>query len=217
MKSTAALLSLLISLAVVGCAAPEDDAEGDGSSASAFTNDPRYDAVIRGGTKVEANNVPNAEQSASTHLIGFVRGAKSDRVLARLLSVNSWSEIHDANGDKPFKKTEVLSDATANGVRTITARLTLDKGVTLEVQGTAKEGPRGIEVRMTNTTGYKHWLAGTILEKGKLHIAFDLVPYQDGVIVDATMSAKLKKMEDQAAGMTGSVKLVFDWIAAGAR
>ena len=31
------------------------------------------------------------------------------------------------------------------------------------------------------------------------------------------MSAKLRKMEDEAAGMTGAVKLVFEWIAAGSR
>jgi hypothetical protein len=217
MKSTAALLGLLLSLAsltAVGCAAPTDGPEGE-SSASALENDPVYDAVVRDGTKVETNAAHTADQSASTHMVGFIRGAKSDRVLNRLLSVKGWTEIEDADGARPFTKAEILSDAVVEGTRKVAVKLTLDKGVTLEVEATAKDGAHGIEVRMTNTTGYKHWLAGTILEAGRLHIAFDIVPYQGGVIVDGTMTAKLKKMEDKAAGMTAAVALVFEWVAAG--
>ncbi|HSO36799.1 MAG TPA: hypothetical protein VLT33_29940 [Labilithrix sp.] len=216
MKSTAVLLSLLLSLAAVGCAAPTDDADAE-SSGSAISGDPKYDAVVHGKTRVDTDATRNASQSASTHMIGFIKGAKTDKVLDRLLSVKGWTEIRDADGEQPFVKAEVTSDTTVAGARKINVKLTLDKGVTLEVEGTAKQGDRGIEVRMVNTTGYKHWLAGTILEAGKMHISFDLVPYDSGVIVDATMTAKLKKMEDKAAGMTASVALVFDWIAAGAR
>ena len=216
MKSTAVLLSLLISLAAVGCAAPTDDADAE-SSGSAISGDPKYDAVVHGKTRVDTDATRNASQSASTHMIGFIKGAKTDKVLDRLLSVKGWTEIRDADGEQPFVKAEVTSDTTVAGARKINVKLTLDKGVTLEIEGTAKQGDRGIEVRMVNTTGYKHWLAGTILEAGKMHISFDLVPYDSGVIVDATMTAKLKKMEDKAAGMTASVALVFDWIAAGAR
>ena len=216
MKSAAALLSLLISLAGVGCAASADDADTE-SSGSAVTGDPTYDAVVRGTKRVETDNTRNAAQSASTHMIGFIRGAKTDKVLTRLLSVKGWTEIRDAEGGQPFVKAEITSDTTVAGARKIGVKLTLDEGVTLEIEGTAKEGGRGIEVRMVNTTGYKHWLAGTIIEAGKMRIAFDVVPYEGGVIVDATMSAKLKKMEEKAAGMTASVALVFDWIAAGLR
>ena len=42
-----------------------------------------------------------------------------------------------------------------------------------------------------------------------------LTPYQNGVIVDATMKAKLNKMEDKAPKLTGSIKIIFDWLKTG--
>lgn len=217
MKHLTPFLLLLLSLSMIACVAPASDGAEESASEGALTGDPTYDAVVRDGAKVATNATHDATQSASTHMIGFIRGAQAGRVLTRLLSVNGWTEIRDPDGDQPFHKAEILSDDDVNGVRKLHVKLTLDKGVTLEVEATARQGARGIEVRMTNTTGYRHWLAGTILEAGKLHISFDLVPYAGGVIVDATMAAKLKKMEDKAAGMTGAVTLVFDWIAAGSQ
>jgi hypothetical protein len=38
------------------------------------------------------------------------------------------------------------------------------------------------------------------------------VSYEGGVIVDATMKAKLRKMEEKAAKLTGSIALIFDWL-----
>lgn len=211
-------LPLLASLcfALSACTAPVDEEDGAAISA-AVTNNPEYDEVVRDGTKVATNTTRNAEQSASTRLIGFVPGTERDRVLDRLLSVDRWTEIRDPDGDRPFTSSELVSDTTENGTRTVVVMLTLEGNVKLEIRGTAKEGDGRVEIRMTNSTAYKHWLIGTVLEKNKLHISFDLVPYEDGVIVDATMRAKLKKKEEKAAKLTGSLSSIFDWIAAGSR
>jgi hypothetical protein len=68
-------------------------------------------------------------------------------------------------------------------------------------------------VTLTNTNAFKHWLAGTVMDANKLTIAVRLVPYEGGVIVDATMRVKLRKMEDKAAELTGSLASIFEWLA----
>jgi hypothetical protein len=207
------LLSMLAvtGLGAGGCAAPteEDDAS---SSSAAQTRNPVYDAVIANGTKVETDATRSASVSAETHLIGYVKRGNTDALLAQLLSVGRWTEIADPEGDKPFKRAEVLSDTGELGARTVTGKITMDKGVTLEVRAvaTAEGGTR--TVRIVNTTGFKHWLAGTILEANRLFIDVKLVPYEGGVIVDATMRAKLKKMEDKAPELTASLESIFTWL-----
>lgn len=210
------ILAGLLSIACLaplatGCAAPADD-EDVGAATGAASGDPVYDAVVRGGTKVETDAARSAEQSASTHLVGFMPRARTTAALDRLLTVGAWKEIKDADGERPFTKASVLSDTTANGIRSIKVKLELDGGVTLDVEGTAKETADGIAVHLENTSAYKHWLAGTILEARKLSIDVELVSYESGVIVDAKMKAKLKKMEDKAAKLTGSIALIFDWL-----
>lgn len=216
MKPHLLRLCLAFSLAVAGCAAPTDD-EDESSSEAAVGENPVYAAVARSGTKIETDRTRNADQSAKTHLVGFIRGGDSARVLDRLLSVARWTEISDGEGYRPFTRAEMLSDRTQDGVRTVAVKVTLDGGVALEIRGTSKSGADKIEIRMTNSTAYRHWLIGTVLDENKLQLSFDLVPFRGGVIVDATLKAKLKKKEDRAAELTGAVGPIFSWLAAGSR
>lgn len=206
------LSALCLAPLMTGCAAEPGDEDDAASVEGANTSNPTYDAVVRGATKVETSSARTADQSASTTLLGFMPGASPEAALDRLFEVGAWKEIRDADGEQPFTKATVKSDTTVNGVRTIAVKLELDGGVTLDVAGTAKETTKGIVVHLENTSAYKHWLAGTILEAKKLSIDVELVKYQGGVIVDAKMKAKLKKMEDKAPKLTGSIALIFDWL-----
>jgi hypothetical protein len=210
--------SLMLASAVSGCAAPgeEEEAAQSAGSESALGSNPEYDAVISSSTKskITTDSTRNAQQSASTHLVGFIARGSADAVLDRLLAVQRWTEIRDVDGEKPFTKAQLLSDTEANGVRTVTAKITLDAGATLEIKAVAKDADNGaIAVSATNTTKFKHWLAGKILDENKLAIDIRLVPYADGLIVDATMRVKLEKMEDKAPKLTGSVAPIFEWLA----
>lgn len=204
--------ALVLSPALFGCAAPDDETEEIGAQGGAASQDPEYDAVVRGGTKIETDDRRTADRSSSTHLVGYLPRARTEAVLDRLLAVQRWTEIRDAEGEAPFKKAERLSDASDGGVRTVTAKITTDGGAKIDLRATAKEDGERLVVTITNTKAFKHWLAGTILEPGKLVMEIELVPYEDGVIVDATMRVKLAKMEDRAAELTGSLASIFDWL-----
>lgn len=216
MKLSMIALTLLGALALSpvlsGCAAP-DEGEDVGAQGAAVGSNPEYDAVVRDGTKVTTDKTRNARQSASTHLVGYVPRARAEAVLDRLLAVQRWTEIRDTEGTKAFSKAQLLSDDEAGGVRTITAKVTVDGGAKLDIRGTAKESGEKLVVSITNTNAYKHWLMGTILEANKMSMDIALVPYEGGVIVDATMRAKLAKMEDRAPELTGSIASIFDWLA----
>jgi len=210
-----AVVCALVGPLAAGCAAPTAD-DDSGSSTSALGSNPVYDAVISGGTKVTANATRNSAQSASTQLMGWIPNKNAGAVLDQLFEVARWTAMRDPDGERPFTSATVSSDAASGGTRTLAAKLTLDGGVTLEVKAVAKTGEGGrITVNITNTTKYKHWLAGTILEANKLNIDLTLVPYENGVIVDAKMAAKLSKMEDKAPALTGAIKIIFDWLKTG--
>lgn len=216
MKLSLSVVSLLSALCLAplmtGCSAEPAEDDDAAQTEGAQTTNPAYDAVVSGGTKVETSSTRNADQSASTQLLGFMPGASPEAALNRLFKVDAWKEIRDADGAQPFTKATVKSDTTTNGIRNIVVQLELDGGVKLDVAGTAKETTKGIVVHLENTSAYKHWLAGTILEAKKLSIDVALIDYRDGVIVDAKMKAKLKKMEDKAPKLTGSIALIFDWL-----
>lgn len=211
LRHVALLSSLLVTPLAMGCAAPtEEDAAA--SSAAAQTKNPVYDAVVREGTKVTTDATRTAERSAETHLVGFVRQGDEDKLLAQLLSVGRWTEIRDAEGEQPFQRAELLSDSGDGATRTVTGKISMERNVTLEVRAVASQEGAARVVRVTNTTAFKHWLAGTVLEANKLVIDVKLVPYEGGVIVDATMRAKLKKMEDKAPELTSAIQSIFDWL-----
>jgi hypothetical protein len=209
--------SLALVSALSGCAAPTDDESVDSAGAeSALVSNPEYDAVVRSAShrKVTTDSAHTAAQSASTHLIGFIPRGQANATLDRLLAVQRWTEIRDAEGETPFTRAQLLSNNDASGVRTVTAKITLDAGATLEIKANAKDAEGGaIAMQATNTTKFKHWLAGTILDENKLAMDVRLIPYEGGLIVDATMRVKLKKMEDKAPALTGSVTSIFDWLA----
>ncbi len=212
MISLTLLGALVFSPVLSGCAAADQE-EDVGAQGAAVGSNPEYDAVVRGGTKVETDETKTARQSASTHLVGYLPRARREAVLDRLLAVQRWTEIKDTEGAKAFSKAQLLSDDEAGGVRTITAKVTVDGGAKLDIRGTAKESGEKIVVSITNTNAYKHWLIGTVLEANKLAMDITLVPYEGGVIVDATMRAKLSKMEDRAPELTGAIASIFDWLA----
>lgn len=209
-----AVVCALVGPLAMGCAAPAGDDDAD-SSTSALGSNPVYDAVISGGTKVESNRTPSSTQSASTNLTGWIPNKTAGSVVEQLFEVARWTEMKGPDGERPFTKTEVSSDASSGGARTVAAKLTLDGGVTIEVKGVAKTVGGKTTINFTNTTKYKHWLAGTILEANKMNIDITLVPYENGVIVEAKMAAKLSKMEDKAPQLTGAIKIIFDWLKTG--
>src|SRR5687768_15286483 len=91
--------SFLFLLAIAGCSAETGEEAEEGSAAASAQENPLYDAVVRDGTKVTTDRTRSATQSASTHLVGFLRGADADRVVEKLLTVQRWTEVRDVDGD----------------------------------------------------------------------------------------------------------------------
>jgi hypothetical protein len=199
-------LGLALTPLAAGCAA---DGADDATSEDALTE---YDAVAKGKTKVESSTTPTATESAHTRIVGFIKGRDADAVAGQLLKVARWKEVEADDGSKPFTAARVVSDSTANGTRTLAAHLTLDGGIDLDVRATSKNDNGAIVVGFTNTSEYTHWLAGKVLEKGKLKIDVKVVPHEGGTIVDATARVKLAAAEDRAAGLTGALLPIFTWL-----
>jgi hypothetical protein len=214
------LLPLLLVplVGATGCAgdtSSEDGAVDDAPAAA--TSVPAYDAVIRNGTKVDTEEEPTTRASASTHLLGYIPRVAPAGGVKQLLTVGRWADIRDADGTQPFTSAQIVSDSGSGATRKLTVKLTLDGGVDLDVKAVATEQDTGIVVRIVNTSAYSHWLAGTILEPEKLVMELKLVPYKDGLIVDATTRVKLAQMEDRAPKLTASIRAIFDWLKRTAR
>jgi len=202
------ILLLSVSLAAVGCASPTD--EDTGAADQALTE---YERVASGGKpKIESDTTPNEATSAKTRLVGFIKDVEVEAVAAELLHIDHWTSIKDKEGNKPFEAASLKGDSTSGDVRTVTGKVTIDGGIALDLRATSRKTEDKTSIKFANTTGYKHWLAGQILQPGKLTIEVTLVPLRGGVIVDATMKVKLDQMEDKAAGFCASLPLVFDWL-----
>lgn len=207
-------LFLLPLVLATGCAgATEDDPEGTpGSGESAQTAVPAYDAVIRNGTKVDTNDTPSARDSASTRLLGWIPRVAPGAGAKQLLTVARWADIRDPDGGQPFTQARVVSDTGTGASRKVIVKLTLDGGVDLDVKATTSEQNGAITIKLVNTSAYSHWFVGTILEPEKLVMEVKLVPYKDGVIVDATTRVKLARMEERAPKLTASITAIFAWL-----
>lgn len=211
LSRTCFLLFAIVAGSATACGAPRDNAV---SSDAAFTANPEYDAVIaRGAPRVVNDDTQSAQQSASTRVVGFVADSDPDDVVAKLLDVSRWTEIEDGEGEPAFERAVVLSESTDGSLRATNAELTMTGGVKLEIRAVVQETADGHRVRIANTTAYKHWFAGTILEPQKLSIDVKLVRYREGTIVDATARAKLRRLESQAGELTGSLEHIFRWLA----
>lgn len=202
------VLSSCLSIGLVGCAASTEEEVASGDAALS-----EYDAVRQNGTKVESDTTPTATHSAKTRLVGYIPGTTISDVADQLLQVDRWTSIRSPEGEKPFLSGSVESDTTSAGVRTVDGKVTLDGDIPLALRATMRDSAEKALIQFTNTTGYKHWAAGKILEPGKLTIEVKLVPLEGGVIVDATMAVKLEKMEAKAGALCASLPLVFDWLA----
>jgi len=214
-----AALALSVST-LTGCAADSDDEDGDGETAeAAATRNAGYDAAVRTGKPtIKSVTTPTAEASATTTLVGFVPRIATDKTGARLLSVQKWTEITNADGSKPFTRVKLRGDSGGGATRTIEASVTMDGGVDIDVKVTAKVGENGnVTIKLVNTSPYNHWLAGRVLDPGKLVIEVKLVKYEGGTIVDASMKAKLNSAEDRAADIVGAIAPIFDWLKRTAR
>lgn len=213
-SSTSATLALLAALAVPLAAGCASEAADDEASSDALTE---YDAVVKSGTKIESSSAPTESESARTRLVGFLKGRTVTAVSTQLLKVAKWKDIEDSEGNKPFTAARVTDDDESGGTRTLNAHLTLDGGVELDVRATAKQSDGAAAISLVNTSEYRHWLAGKVLEKGKLKIDVKIVPHAkdgatDGVIVDATAKVKLAAAEDKAPGLTRSLVPIFGWL-----
>ena len=204
---------LLVSLLLgAGCASSTDE-EITGDATGAVSADPAYDAIIKNGTKVETISTPTAQQSASTQLVGWIPKVHPDAGAKQLLTVARWSEIRDADGAQPFTSAKVVSDSGSGNTRKLSVKLTLDGGVELDVKVVATEGDDGtITVHVVNTSAYKVFVVGTVLEPEKLVMDLKLIPYKEGTIVEATTKVKLAAMEGRAPPLTASIKAIFDWL-----
>jgi hypothetical protein len=203
-------LALLFCLSLVGAAGCAAQAGDDSASSDQALTE--YEGVAKNGTKVTSSTTPTETQSAKTRLVGFIKNTQLDAVANELLRIDHWKTIKDKDGNKPFDASSLKGDSTSNGVRTVTGKVTINGGIDLDLRATSRGDETKTTLHFTNTTGYKHWLAGQILDPGKLTIDVTLVPLQDGVIVDATMKVKLDQMEDKAAGFCAALPLVFDWL-----
>lgn len=203
----------LASLALVplaGCAAGVEDEPVDSADSAATVV--AYDNVIRNGTSVTNKTTPNATESASTKVLGWIPSVAPDKVLTRLLTVGSWKEITDAAGQRPFTQASILRQTGAGTTRTLETKLVLKSGVDIAAKATAKEDGTNLVVKIVNTSEYRHWLVGTVLKAEKLVIDIKLVPYKNGTIVEANMKAKLETVEDRAPEATQSLVPMFDWL-----
>ena len=205
---------LAMSLALGGAACAADSSDGGQASAQDLT---AYDAVVKNGTKIETDTNVTATQSAKTHLVGFVKDRSPAEVQKQLLSIAKWTQIESDGGDKAFTASRVTSDRTTDGVRTIAATVTVSAGVDIQLGATAKTSDDDTKnIHIVNTAASRHWLAGTILDSGKLVIDVKLVPYKSdtksGTIVDATIKVKMAQMEDRAPELANVLPMVFGWL-----
>lgn len=207
------MLLLSLALPLGGCAA---DAEGGDepidSAGSAASENAAYEKVIRNGTSVQNSAGPTASESASTKLVGWIPAKAPEKVLERLLTVGSWKEITDEDGERPFTQASILRQSGTGVTRTVDAKLSLSAGVDIQAKATAKKVDENLTVKMVNTSEYRHWLIGTVLKAEKLSIDLKLVPYKSGTIVEATMKLKLEAAEDRAPGVAQTVVPIFDWL-----
>lgn len=205
------LLSLSLGLPVSGCAAGVEDDPVD-TAGQAATEVAAYEKVIRNGTAVENKTMPTATESASTKVTGWIPAVAPDKVLTRLLTVGSWKDITDADGQKPFTQASVVRQTGTGNVRTVDAKLVLESGLDIAAKATAKEDGNNLVVKIVNTSEYRHWFVGTVLRAEKLVIDIKLVPYKNGTIVEANMKVKLETVEDRAPEATQSLVPMFDWL-----
>ena len=207
------MLLLSLALPLGGCAAgSEGEDEPVDSAGSAASEVAAYEKVIRNGTSVQNSTAPTATESASTKLVGWIPAKAPEKVLERLLTVGSWKEITDDDGERPFTQASILRQTGTGVTRTVDAKLSLSAGVDIQAKATAEQVDTNITVKMVNTSEYRHWLVGTVLKAEKLSIDLKLVPYKNGTIVEATMKLKLEAVEDRAPGVAQTVVPIFDWL-----
>jgi hypothetical protein len=91
--------------------------------------------------------------------------------------------------------------------------LTVER-LAIDVNAVGRPDGDGFRASINNTNSVGSLLlGGTIIDTGKLVIDAKVVPYKDGVIVDATMRVKARKFEDQVAPLTGSIENIYTWLA----
>lgn len=210
-------LLLVAAVGLAGCSADtsEDDA-ADGTAAQTGTDagakNPTYEAVLK-RAKVATSTTPGGVTSAETTLLGYVPKEKVEDTLSKLLGVRHWTEIQNDDGSAVFTATRVVSDDNGADKRTVKAKVTMSGDISLDTRLVADKQDDGSQkITITNTSAYTHWLAGQVLDPGKLVIDIKLVPYQDGVIVDARARVKLNSHEDQAPGITAYIGPIFNWL-----
>ncbi len=208
--------ALGLSFSLAGCAAGVDD-EGASEVGSAASDIVAYEKVIRNGTSVENDTTPTAAQSASTKITGWIPAVLPEKVLARLLAVEKWTEITDGAGAHPFTHSTLVRQSGDGVTRTVAAKLTLDAGVDIDTKATTKKSGEDLTIRISNTSAYSHWFLGTVLLPSNLVIDVKLVPYKSGTIVQASMKVKLEAAQDRAAGVTQTLVPMFDWLKKTAR
>lgn len=205
--------------ALPGCAGEMEEGDEDAEMAEAAASDVAlYTNVAKSGRPVvQEVTKPTATVSASTRLIGHIPRVAPSAALDRLLTIGKWTEIVDADGDRPFSQARVAKQTGSGFSRRIDASLTANGGVKLDVNVVSKPAAQGATVNITNTSEFRHWLIGPVLAPGKLVIDVKLIPHSGGTIVDATMKVKLLQREEDAADLTGAIKPTFEWLKRTAR
>lgn len=207
-------LFVLAAVTTTGCAADtEGDEEPTGESTAAWTANPAYDAAMQ-KTKVSTTPTPGGAYSAQTTLVGFIPAEKADDTVKKLLGVRRWTEVVAEDESQVFSAARVLADDNKSPIRTVRSNVTFPGSISLDVKLVAEKLADGSQkVTITNTTGYRHWFAGQVLDAGKLVIEVKIIPYkQGGVIVDARARVKLNSQEGQAPGITSYVEPIFSWL-----
>jgi len=201
----------LVGSAVGACAAPTDLAETE----AAATGNSAFDAVVAGGPRIETDRSISARQSASTRLLGFVPGREPAAVADTFADLGRWTELRTSNGKAIFSGADVLSDERGDPVRRVSARMTVQKILTIDLSAEARAanaGAHAVSIVSTSSAG-SLLLGGTVIEKGNLSIEARFVPYEGGVIVDAEMRVKTKKHEEKSAELTETIGDLFRWVA----
>jgi hypothetical protein len=205
-------LFLVAALGTTGCAADTDDEAPTGESTAAWTANPTYDAAMK-RSKITTTPTPGSAFSATTTLVGYIPDDTADDTLKKLFGVRSWTQVTAEDGSKVFSAARVIADDNRSPIRTVRANVTFPGSIAIDTKLVGEKQADGSQkVTITNTTGYYHWFAGQVLDPGKFVIELKIIPYKDGVIVDARARVKLNSQEGQAPEITSYIVPIFDWL-----
>jgi hypothetical protein len=206
------LLVLGMTTVGIGCGGetPDDTLEGSDHALDV------YAGLVGKPPTIEQSATPNGPISASAHLLGHVPGTTVEKLADKLVDFSRWKEITSNSGKPTFSASQQSSDSKEGGKRATTGKVTISAQIVnldIALRGESREVGDNREVRIVNTSPVKTLLTGTVVESGGYAIRMKLVPYADGVVVDATTEVKMApKYVEHADKISDTLQPMFVWL-----